>query len=283
LIDDHWQWDETLFAGTAPYYVRGRLPYAAGLAQAVAQELALDGAGRLIDVGCGPGTIALQLAGFFADVVGVDPDTGMLAEAEREAAKAGVTNARWVRLRAEELPADLGVFRVATFSRSFHWMDRDRVATTMLGMLELDGRGAFVQVTETSDGVPEIAPAALPHPLPPRGAISELVRRYLGPDRRAGQGIRNQSPGGETIVLERAGFQPPQIIRIAGRDVFERSVDDVVASVFSASMSAPHLFGERLPEFEAELRALLAAATPTGSFAERTADTELRIWRTPVI
>ena len=27
-----WEWDETLFAGAAPYYAQGRLPYAEGLA-----------------------------------------------------------------------------------------------------------------------------------------------------------------------------------------------------------------------------------------------------------
>ena len=55
MSGDQWRWDETLFEGTAPYYVRGRLPYAAGMERALADALALDGTGRLIDVGCGPG------------------------------------------------------------------------------------------------------------------------------------------------------------------------------------------------------------------------------------
>jgi hypothetical protein len=117
--------------------------------------------------------------------------------------------------------------------------------------------------------------------MPPQESIAGLVRRYLGPDRRAGQGIRNSSPDGETIVLERAGFLPPQIVRVPGKQVVERAADDVVATVLSSSNSAPHLFGARLPAFEAELRGVLAAATPTGSFAERIPDTEVRIWRTP--
>ncbi|MFF3145823.1 SAM-dependent methyltransferase, partial [Streptomyces sp. NPDC057927] len=57
-----WEWDDTLFSGTAPYYRRGRLPYAPGLADVLAEVLRLDGRGRLIDVGCGPGTLALSLA-----------------------------------------------------------------------------------------------------------------------------------------------------------------------------------------------------------------------------
>ncbi|MFF8476396.1 class I SAM-dependent methyltransferase [Streptomyces sp. NPDC015414] len=69
-----WTWDETLFAGTAVHYERGRLPYAPALVPRLAEVLAPDGTGRLLDVGCGPGTLALPLSHLFAEVVGVDPD-----------------------------------------------------------------------------------------------------------------------------------------------------------------------------------------------------------------
>src|SRR5215472_6925633 len=98
-----WQWDETLFQGSAAYYERGRLPYPAGMADTLAAVLALDGRGRLIDVGCGPGTVALRLAHLFEEVVGLDADAEMLAEAERRAGELGIANARWVRALAEEL------------------------------------------------------------------------------------------------------------------------------------------------------------------------------------
>ncbi|WP_063856504.1 hypothetical protein [Kitasatospora griseola] len=73
---DGWEWDETLFAGAAEHCARGRLPYAPGLAQALARALQLDGAGRLLDLGCGPGTLALGLAGLFGEVVGVARELG---------------------------------------------------------------------------------------------------------------------------------------------------------------------------------------------------------------
>lgn len=273
-----WQWDETLYRGSAPYYERGRLPYPAGLAGAIAAVLALDGRGRLIDVGCGPGVIALRLAHLFEDVVGLDADADMLAEAERRAAELGIGNARWVRALAEELPAGLGTFRVATFAQSFHWMDRDRVAAAVYKMLEPGG--AFVQVSISLNSAPDSDP--LPHPHPPGEGIRALVTRYLGPVRRAGQGVLlHGTPGGEAAVLSRAGFDDPEVVPIGGSEVVVRTVDDIVAAQYSNSASAPHLFGERLPQFEAELRALLAAASPTGLFAERTEDAELRVWRKP--
>src|SRR5579862_1753298 len=123
-----WVWDETLFAGSAAFYDRGRVPYPPGLRDAFAAVADLRGSPRLIDVGCGPGIVALRLASLFAEVVGVDADRGMIEEAGRAAAAQGVANARWVRSLAEEMPAILGSFRYATFAQSFHWMDRDLVA-----------------------------------------------------------------------------------------------------------------------------------------------------------
>src|SRR5580693_3194129 len=133
---EDWSWDPSLFQGTAAHYRRGRIPYAEGLATTVATALRLDGTGRLLDVGCGPGVIALRLAHLFAALIGLDPDAGMVKEVERAARQQGATNVSWVRRRAEDLPADLGMFRVITFAQSFHWMDRPRVAGAVRAMIE---------------------------------------------------------------------------------------------------------------------------------------------------
>jgi SAM-dependent methyltransferase len=271
-----WQWDATLFKGSARYYERGRLPYPSGLAEALASALQLDGRGRLIDAGCGPGTIGIRLAQFFEEVVGVDADPDMLVEAERQAEELGIVNARWVHALAEDLPAGQGVFRVATFAQSFHWMDRDRVAAAVHAMLEPGG--AFVQVSTSADIAFDTD--RLPYAPPPRQEIRELVARYLGPVRRAGHGLLLYgTPDGEAAVLSRAGFEDVELVPVPSRELVVRTIDDLVATQYSTSSTAPHLFGDRLPQFEAELRALLAAASASGRFAERTGDTELRIWR----
>ena len=159
-----WEWDDTLFLGTAAHYQRGRLPYAPGLADLLAEVLGLDGRGRLVDVGCGPGTLALSLAHLFREIVGVDPDSGMIAEAERGAAERGVTGkAQWVRARAEDLPAGLGTFTVATFGQSFHWMDRDLVAATVKDMLQ--SGGALVHISDLKTETRAVD--GLPHPAVP--------------------------------------------------------------------------------------------------------------------
>ncbi|HZX53582.1 MAG TPA: class I SAM-dependent methyltransferase [Ilumatobacteraceae bacterium] len=271
-----WEWDETLYAGSAAYYERGRLPYPADLADRLAWALQLDGSGRLIDVGCGPGIIALRLAHLFEEVVGVDADRHMLEQAAQRSIERGVANTRWVQMRAEDLPGDLGTFGVATFAQSFHWMDRATVADAVFRMLEPGG--AFVLVNHWSlAGEPA---SDSPYPFPPRDDVQQLVARYLGEPRRAGHGVLLAgTPDGESEVVVAAGFGEPERIALPGGEVVTESVDDIVASCYSASGSAPHLFGVRREEFEHELIALLNQASPSGMFAERVRDAELVVWR----
>jgi SAM-dependent methyltransferase len=271
-----WEWDDTLFSGTAAYYQRGRLPYAPGLTKVLAEVLKLDGQGRLIDVGCGPGTLALKLAHLFSEIVGVDPDSGMIAEAGRRAAESGVTGkAQWVRARAEDLPAGLGRFSVATFGQSFHWMDRDLVAATIRDMLQPGG--ALVHISDLKTETRAVD--GLPCPAVPYAAMDELVRHYLGPVRRAGQGVLpHGTPGGEAAVLTRAGFSGPQRHVVPGGQALERTCDDVVAWVFSMSSSAPHLFGRHRDAFEADVRRLLRERSPSGRFSELRPSTEVFVW-----
>lgn len=239
---EEWTWDASLFEGSASYYRRGRIPYAGGLADSLAMALDLNGQGRLLDVGCGPGVIALRLARLFEEVVGVDPDAGMLEEARHASREGRVTNVSWVQLRAEALPAGLGTFRVITFAQSFHWMDRPKVAAAVRAMIEPNG--AVVQIDPGRDGVAGHT-ATGPHPVVPFEEIDRLRRHYLGPDRR----------------------------------VLDRTTEDLVAWVFSASSTAPHLFGDELGRFEADLRALLDEASPSGHFSVPLSDTTLRIRR----
>ena len=275
-----WRWDESLFAGAGRYYEQGRLPYAPGLAAAFARSLGLDGRGRLLDVGCGPGTVTLPLAPLFEAAVGLDPDPEMLACASRAAARRGTQNATWVRERAEALPAGLGSFQVVTFAQSFHWMDRPRVAAAVATML--DPGGAVVQVDSRAGALPaETGRGSLPFPAPPDEALDQLRRQYLGPGRRAGQGIRNTSPSGEDEVFQQAGFLPAETVTVPDRRAVEQTVDDVVARVFSTSSTAPHLFGDRQADFERDMREILRQASPAGRFAVRLPDNILRIWRRP--
>jgi SAM-dependent methyltransferase len=90
-------YDPTLYLGSAAHYRYGRPAYSPELEAVLTQEAALDGNGRLLDAGCGPGVLTVRLAHLFGQAVGLDPDAGMLAEGRRAAAERTVGNIRWVQ------------------------------------------------------------------------------------------------------------------------------------------------------------------------------------------
>jgi hypothetical protein len=134
--------------------------------------------------------------------------------------------------------------------------------------------GAWVHVFATTHrGVPGDDP--LPHPRPPWDRVDELVARHLGGP------IRLNNRSGEEDVMRAAGFRGPVRIGVPRGEIVERTADDIVSSMFSLSWSAPHLFGDRVEAFEADLRDLLRTTSPGGVFSERAREIELVIWRPP--
>ena len=265
-------YDPTIYRGSARHYARGRPPYSRELVPTLTDEGGLDGSGRLLDVGCGPGILTVELAPSFDEAIGLDPDADMLDEGERRAREAGVNNIRWVQAVAEEITElGLGPCKLVTFGQSFQWTDRERVAEGIYDLLEPGGTLALI--VNTVEGRPEPEPPGYP-PIP-HDEIDEIVRRYLGPRRRAGQGFRNAPADRYEDALARTRFGKPRVVFAPGRPDVVRDVDSVLAGFLSMSYAAPHLFGDRLDAFSADVRALLTERSPSGLFWDWPGDTEI--------
>jgi SAM-dependent methyltransferase len=269
-------YDATIYQGAAAHYRYGRSPYSPQLEAVLTEELDLDGGGRLLDAGCGPGILTVRLDHLFKDAVGLDPDPAMLAQGRRVANERGITNIRWVRALAEDLPgAAPGPYRLVTFGQSFHWTDEARVAEAVYEMLEPGGALALIVHTVAGRLVP---PSPGPPPIP-HAEIKALVEKYLGTTTRAGQGIAPVRTHRFEDVLVRTRFGVPRVIFAPGIPDLVRSSERVLAGYFSMSSSAPHLFGDRVEDFATEMRELLTSRSPEGLFWDWPGDTEVVLAR----
>jgi SAM-dependent methyltransferase len=265
-------YDPTIYAGAAAHYRHGRPAYSPQLEAVLTEELGLNGSGRLLDGGCGPGILTVRLARLFEEAVGLDPDAAMLGEGRRFAEERGITNIRWVQARAEDLPeAAPGPYRLITFGQSFHWTDEARVAEVAFDMLEPGG--ALALIVHTVEGRP-VPPSPGPPPIP-HAEIKALVETYLGSARRAGRALAPVRTHRFEDVLVHTRLRAPRSIFIPGIPDLLRSSESVLSGYFSMSSSAPHLFGDRVEEFAAEVRDLLTARSPEGIFWDWPGDTEV--------
>jgi SAM-dependent methyltransferase len=271
-------YDRTIYLGSAPHYRYGRPAYSPQLEAVLTREAGLDGNGRLLDAGCGPGVLTVRLAHLFAQAVGLDPDADMLAEGSRAAEQLAVVNIRWIQGLAEDLPAIApGPYRLVTFGLSFHWTDEQRVAEIVYDMLEPGG--ALALIAHTVDGRPRPPDPGVP-PIP-HDEIKALVRQYLGSIRRAGQGIVPPRSHRFEDVLVRTRFGVPQQFFVPGIPDLLRDSESVLSGYFSLSSAAPHLFGDRLDAFAGDVRALLASRSAEGLFWDWPGDTEVVLARKP--
>jgi SAM-dependent methyltransferase len=269
-------YDPTLYRGAAVHYRYGRPPYSPRLEAMLTEEAGLDGRGRLLDAGCGPGSLTVRLAPLFEGVVGLDPDADMLTEGRRAAQRRALTNIRWVQALAEDLPeAAPGPYRLVTFGQSFHWTHEERVAEAVYDMLEPGGCLALIVHTVTGRPRP---PSPGPPPIP-HDEIRTLVARHLGSTQRAGQGIRAPREHRFQDVLVRTRFGSPRELFCPGIPDLVRDSESVVSGYFSLSSSAPHLFPDDGEAFAQDVRALLADRSPQGLFWDWPGDTAVVLAR----
>jgi SAM-dependent methyltransferase len=261
---------EAPYAHAAEDYERGRLPWPGALESSV--EAAVGQGGRLLDLGCGPGRVGLRLAGLFDELVGVDRDEGMVRQARRRAADMGVEQARFVRSSAEDVPAELGVFRVVVVAQAFHWFDGSRAAESIRRLLEPGGHCVVLYAwTLSGDPAPD---SGLPQP--PVEAMNELAKRLGG--LRAD--VPRSVPDEESGPMTRAGFSGPETWDVPGGDLVVSSAGDLIARWLSRSDTAELRTGRRREEYVAAAEQLLRGISEAG-FAERLRDARFNVWTKP--
>ena len=124
---------------------------------------------RVLDVGCGTGTLAVALKREHPDVevVGLDPDSKALARAEQKARRAGV-RIQFDRGFSDTLPYERGVFDRVFSSMMFHHLpktEREGTLREMRRVLKPGGRLEFLDFASSGSHAHGLL-ARMLHPQP---------------------------------------------------------------------------------------------------------------------
>jgi SAM-dependent methyltransferase len=225
-----------------------RPPYAPALYEFLLGQVA--GRGRALDLGCGPGKVAVILAEHFAEVVALDPSAAMIeagqAAARRVADAGRHGGTAWICDTAEAYRTDRG-FDLVTAGTSIHWLDHEAVFPKLAGWT---GTLAVIGGDE-----PAVAPCG-------DEAWTAFLARWLA---RVGG---RYDPAGAAAEAERHEAW----MDIAGRKEFpftvRQSVAEFIRGQHSRATWSRAVMGETLAtEFDRELEALLRPFATDGQLA----------------
>jgi len=212
--------------------------------------------GRLLDLGCGTGKLLFQLAPFFQQAVGIDPEPDMLREAKRLAGEEGMENVEWMLGSASELrtlePA-LGRFDVVTIGTAFHFMD----PRATLGDLQRIAAG----------GVAAVAYNGSPMWLYPERwarALRAVLETRLGPLSDAD--FPTEALDGAEAAMRALGYR--KVERWERLEVEMIGVDFIIGHILSA-VSVEQIPPSERQDFAREVTSALTAVEPSGRLVEK--------------
>ena len=244
-----------LFTGTAWHYAQYRPGYPKPFFDSIVAQFALDGTDRLLDLGCGTGQLTLPLAEHVAEAVGMDPEPEMLTEAARQAQAPRVTNVTWAQGSSEDLPGNIGHFKLVTMGRSFHWMNREQVLTVLEGMVDDDG------------GLVIANDSCLVRPTTQwQRAIEDIQNRFLPPETPTNSTNPATTPEPHEAILARSPFR--DLHRTSYE--FDRpwTIEQAIGYLYSTSLPLHRLLGEHKTAFEQTITDTLLAIDSNGLFTE---------------
>jgi SAM-dependent methyltransferase len=207
-----------------------------------------------MDLGCGPGLLAIPFAKAGMQVMAIDPEPDMLEVALSGAAQTGVRLD--VRLGSSfDLPAGTEPFDLVVIGRAFHWMDGAATLRALDARVAGCGALAFFD-----DDHPRTAENAW------RFVLRDIANKFgRSQSHHIRQANRPEFRSHHALLLDSAFCRLEGVSAVVRREV---TADEIVGLAFSLSTTSREKLAERAQAFEEELRLALAEISPAGRFTE---------------
>lgn len=242
------------FASTASLYEHLRPPYPREFFRAVTHKLGLTKESSLIDLGTGPGLLALGFGPYVGRIVGVDPEPAML-DAARLAASGAGRHLTLIEDKAETLPLDIGRFDIVTIGRALHWMDREATLARLEELVACDGTILICASFSVTDGRN-----------PWLDGYNEIRRRWSPANlwEEAGKGTRTHRD--LPAFFRGSAFAPTELVTVETSHTV--SMQDLAQRTLTYSSSSPEALGDNVEAMLRDVESHLASFGRDGLIAE---------------
>ncbi|HEY1709436.1 MAG TPA: class I SAM-dependent methyltransferase [Rhizomicrobium sp.] len=227
-------------------YRRYRPPFPQSLLDDLVARTGVSRSGRLLDLACGTGRIAVAIAPAFAAVDAVDLEPAMIAEGEAATVERGIGNIAWHTGKAEAFDTATAIYRLITIGDAFHRFGPASLAA-MHSWLSPGGAIAALRSFDTLSGAE-----------PWHRPLRDLVTRFSGRDAE----ILSTPPPADACeaTLKAHGFADVATFTFTTPYVW--TVEAILGNLASTSFCATHLLGPRAEEFEGAVRQALSTYAP---------------------
>ena len=236
-----------LFDSNIDYYLKYRRDCPESIIQMISNEFNLTSDSTILDLGTGTGQIAIPISKLVNKVHAIDINSGMI---ERAITRAGELKIDNISFRVLDANKDriMGKYDVAVFGSSFHWFDRASILKKLKFVIN---KGICILGAQSIwNGKSEW-----------EKKITELIQKYLGKDRKAGNTTYDIDTPHEEVLSE------SEFSDFSSNDIIiqnKYTIDELIGLIYSTSYGKPEFFGENITQFDEEARSILSKNSDNG-------------------
>ena len=242
-------WDTSnIFAETAYYYAKYRPGYPKEVLEKLVTNLDLNKSSNVLDLGCGTGQIAIEIASYVNKVYAVDPQEDMLTEGKKIASEKEIANIEWINSESSKIKSvfnEQDKIDATVIGRAFHWMNREETLEDLYNVMSQNGSIAILGDSNFTKAKADWW-----------NKVDEILEMVIGKRKAGTKGMYRHPEKLHEQVLNESKFG--RCYKDTVKSKRKWTIEKVIGYLYSTSYCSLPIVGSKKNELEGLLREQLA-------------------------